>query len=105
MTVINLTKGRNNNPNAAPHAANAASSAHVTLPERECLRCGYRWHPRQAKPPVLCPSCRSSLWNQPRVTEFPERTCAGCGHTWKPKSARPKRCRRCGQEVDYARKA
>lgn len=86
------------------HSSKSAKSATITLPELECLRCEHRWHPRKHTPPLLCPSCRSDRWNTPRV-EFRERTCAGCGHKWTPRSKRPKRCRKCGQEVQYGKPA
>jgi DNA-directed RNA polymerase subunit RPC12/RpoP len=37
-----------------------------TLTLCQCSRCGNLWAPRQ-EIPILCPECRSSLWNKPRV--------------------------------------
>jgi hypothetical protein len=38
----------------------------MTLPERECKRCGAKWTPRKNKPPVQCPKCKSPYWNRPK---------------------------------------
>jgi len=41
-----------------------------------CLRCGYRWRPRWDfdrhawRVPKRCASCRSPLWNTPRVNHW-----------------------------------
>ena len=40
----------------------------VTL--AKCLRCGFEWLPRKAKP-AQCAHCRSSLWNVPRAQQLP----------------------------------
>ena len=40
--------------------------ASQTLTVCQCSRCGNLWAARQ-QIPILCPSCRSSLWNKPRV--------------------------------------
>jgi DNA-directed RNA polymerase subunit RPC12/RpoP len=32
-----------------------------------CYRCGWEWIPRQAKPPVKCPACKSPYWDKPKV--------------------------------------
>lgn len=42
-------------------------TSEFTLYTCECLRCGWKWTPRIAKPRV-CPNkkCHSSYWNVPR---------------------------------------
>lgn len=38
----------------------------VELPEKlECLRCGWKWIPRQAEVRI-CPACKSYLFDKPR---------------------------------------
>lgn len=36
------------------------------LRQQACLRCGYRWWPRQVTRPVRCPACKSAYWYRPR---------------------------------------
>jgi DNA-directed RNA polymerase subunit RPC12/RpoP len=36
------------------------------LRQQACLRCGYRWLPRQVTRPVRCPACKSPYWHRPR---------------------------------------
>lgn len=37
----------------------------MSLPTFECLRCGWRWHPRSNKKPDRCPKCNSPYWDSP----------------------------------------
>jgi len=34
----------------------------------KCLRCGYEWYKRTPKKPVMCPACKSRLWEKERKT-------------------------------------
>jgi predicted Zn-ribbon and HTH transcriptional regulator len=34
-----------------------------------CLRCGYEWHPRSQRTPIVCPKCRSPYWNREREAD------------------------------------
>ncbi len=38
----------------------------IQLPTFCCRRCSHRWVPRKPTVPVICPSCKSPYWNQPR---------------------------------------
>jgi predicted Zn-ribbon and HTH transcriptional regulator len=38
--------------------------------ELRCNRCGHRWLRRSAKEPNVCPACKSTRWNQPRVRKI-----------------------------------
>ena len=35
-----------------------------TIHELTCLRCGFRWLPRQLSRPTACPDCRSRKWDK-----------------------------------------
>lgn len=35
----------------------------LTIPENNCLACGYTWLARIAKRPVKCPACQSRNWD------------------------------------------
>lgn len=43
-----------------------------------CLRCGHEWAGRKTGRPLVCPDCKSKVWDQPRpaygpaATRFPE---------------------------------
>ena len=39
----------------------------------ECKRCGHRWTPRGARPPKVCPKCKSPYWSKERRKEMEER--------------------------------
>ncbi len=39
---------------------------HEPFRQQACLRCGYRWLPRQVTRPVRCPACKSPYWHRPR---------------------------------------
>jgi predicted Zn-ribbon and HTH transcriptional regulator len=39
----------------------------VTVMGFRCQRCGHTWVPRDsAKPPRICPKCKSPYWDRPR---------------------------------------
>ena len=38
----------------------------ITIPKRQCLRCGHRWMLKKEKEPTVCPKCMSPYWNIPR---------------------------------------
>ena len=41
----------------------------ITVEGFRCLRCGHAWVPNDpAKPPRVCPSCKSPYWDLPRRT-------------------------------------
>lgn len=51
---------------AAHHgAAKVLAAAHTAL-RCECKRCGRRWTPRIDSTPVMCPTCKSKLWQTAR---------------------------------------
>jgi len=37
----------------------------VTLPQLECLRCGWKWTPRGPRV-TICPKCKSPYFDKPR---------------------------------------
>lgn len=49
------------------HASTRIRAAfYEPLRQQACLRCGYRWWPRQVTRPVRCPACKSAYWYRPR---------------------------------------
>lgn len=36
----------------------------MIIEEKLCLRCGHKWLPRSDKIPVMCPACKTQLWNK-----------------------------------------
>lgn len=41
------------------------------VPELTCLRCGYKWLPRNLDQlPKQCPKCLTKLWNKPRTYQL-----------------------------------
>lgn len=75
----------------------------AAFPERECLRCGYKWQSEKAEPPARCPQCKTNLWNVPRKTakkklaaEPKHLKCLHCGHEWTTRyEGLPKTCPEC----------
>ena len=70
----------------------------------QCLRCGYKWVPRNCSSPddvKICPRCKSRKWNRiPNVSR-----CSNCGvffiDNGAEKSSRCPRCRSKGEAVTF----
>jgi len=64
-----------NSPKTSPKGIDSISTTRytkgmteeqITLTVLKCLRCGYKWIPRQPKKPKACAGCNSPYWNKPR---------------------------------------
>lgn len=38
-------------------------NSEIVIRELCCLRCEKHWWPQRPEPPVMCPACKSRLWN------------------------------------------
>lgn len=57
-------------PDASLEPESGKTSVTRTVTLSKCLRCGFEWMPRVAKP-VRCPDCGSVLWNVERSQQLP----------------------------------
>ena len=58
-----------------------------------CRLCGHEWPFRTKNPhPIKCPSCRSTLWDNPDVRKH---ICRRCDHEWFSLDEHPIRCPSC----------
>ena len=63
------------------------------LDMHKCKLCSYEWGVNRKHPkPKLCPSCRSTLWDQSDVVKH---KCRRCDHVWFSLDAHPVRCSSC----------
>ena len=40
----------------------------ITITQQHCERCGHEWLPRIPEP-VMCPACKSRIWDKPKEKE------------------------------------
>ena len=75
---------------AAAGASDAQAGVNV------CHVCGHMWRSEPGCSPARCPSCRSSMWNDPNLYSH---TCRRCGHKWTGRVENPLRCPSCRSKL------